>query len=512
MAAPALIGLLGVMLGQDVSWDLRNYHWYNAYAFVNGRYGFDLMPSQIQFFFNPLLDVPFYLLASHVPPKLAFFVLGCVQGLNFVLLFMLAHMMLDIPGAVRKVAACAALAGMGMLGGMGISEIGTVFNDNVTSLGILLSALLVVRGLPLSPLRAGLCGLPAGLMAGLKLTVAPFSAGLCLALLFLPVGARRNVALAFAFGCGALAGFLAAYGHWGLFLWRDFGSPMFPVFNAIFRSPYYSTGYVTTALHTPKELFEILAFPFLFGADPSLVNEAAWRDWRIPALYALVLLPALRAFFGAPPGDARRRYLLVAVMLAYVLWLAVFRIYRYLLPLEMLAPLLIVFCIGALPWTERRRAVVAFLVLLALAATVQPADWGRKRQWSRAMVDFSPPPLPPDAMLLMVAEGQGMAYLLPAFPPGVPAVNITHRRHYEERGHGLYRLIDRKIREHRGPFALLMPDGQEEEARRALGDFGLLPGACQKVPDGLHEEGITVDGGMPAAYQVCAVEKGAKRV
>ena len=69
-AAPFLAGLLGVVLGQDVNWDLRNYHWYNAYAFLNGRYdGGDFMPSQTQFFFNPLLDVPFYLLATHAAPS-----------------------------------------------------------------------------------------------------------------------------------------------------------------------------------------------------------------------------------------------------------------------------------------------------------------------------------------------------------------------------------------------------------------------------------------------------------
>ena len=58
-----------LVLGQDANWDLRNYHWYNAYALLNGRYGIDLLPAQTPTFYNPALDVPFYLLATHVPAQ-----------------------------------------------------------------------------------------------------------------------------------------------------------------------------------------------------------------------------------------------------------------------------------------------------------------------------------------------------------------------------------------------------------------------------------------------------------
>src|ERR1700749_1383059 len=62
---PFAFGALAVALGQDANWDLRNYHWYNAYAFLNGRYGFDLLPSQTPYFYNPTIDIPFFLLATH---------------------------------------------------------------------------------------------------------------------------------------------------------------------------------------------------------------------------------------------------------------------------------------------------------------------------------------------------------------------------------------------------------------------------------------------------------------
>ena len=60
LAAGAIVS---VLLGQDANWDLRNYHLYNPFALLNSRTGIDLMPAGLQSTFNPLLDVPYYVLA-----------------------------------------------------------------------------------------------------------------------------------------------------------------------------------------------------------------------------------------------------------------------------------------------------------------------------------------------------------------------------------------------------------------------------------------------------------------
>ena len=49
------------------------------------------------------------------------------------------------PNRGGKTVVCAVLAAIGMLGGGSISLIGTTFYDNVTSLGVFASALLVIR-------------------------------------------------------------------------------------------------------------------------------------------------------------------------------------------------------------------------------------------------------------------------------------------------------------------------------------------------------------------------------
>ena len=44
--------------GKDVSWDVRNYHWYNPYALLTGRRGFDVAVAQHATYYNPMVDVP----------------------------------------------------------------------------------------------------------------------------------------------------------------------------------------------------------------------------------------------------------------------------------------------------------------------------------------------------------------------------------------------------------------------------------------------------------------------
>src|SRR4028119_51846 len=58
-AAAAAVALA---LGRDASWDLRHYHYYNAYALLEGRWAVDLAPARAHSFPHPALAPPFYLL------------------------------------------------------------------------------------------------------------------------------------------------------------------------------------------------------------------------------------------------------------------------------------------------------------------------------------------------------------------------------------------------------------------------------------------------------------------
>ena len=59
-ACVAFTIVLAWRLGQEVGWDLRNYHFYVPHLLIHGRFAQDVEPAGVQTYFNPLLDLPFY--------------------------------------------------------------------------------------------------------------------------------------------------------------------------------------------------------------------------------------------------------------------------------------------------------------------------------------------------------------------------------------------------------------------------------------------------------------------
>ncbi|MDD4615498.1 MAG: hypothetical protein PHW76_00015 [Alphaproteobacteria bacterium] len=508
--APFAFGFLALALGQDANWDLRNYHYYNAYAFLNDRHAVDLLPSQTPYFYNPLMDVPFYLLATHAPAMVAGFAQGAVQGLNFVLLFMVAHAVLVIPGAMRKVAVCAALALLGMLGGGGIAQIGTTFGDNITSLGIFASAALIVRHLDrLVSINAHkafalalVFGIPAGMMVGLKLPSVVYAVGLTGGLLFVGRTWRRGFWLGFAFGVGVLAGCTITLGHWAYFLQTHFGSPLFPYFNNIFHSPLAPLTSARDTQYTPHSFVEYFDMPFLIAKSPFRVGEIEWRDWRLTILYVLLpLCIAVRMLFWRKKAAREAlafpypaRYLLAAFSMAYVVWLVMFSIYRYAVPIEMIAPLLIVLSVGMLPFRNATRALVAGAILIVVAASVQPGNWHRRAAWLDRFVEATIPPLGDTSNLMILMAGmEPYSHLVPLFPPEIKFVRIQSNFSSPEQDKGINELIRARVEAHLkdgGRFMILIPTWQKKAAADAVSFFGLkvVPDKCQSVTDLLFDD------------------------
>jgi len=511
IAAPLLTGVLALFLGQDANWDLRNYHWYNAYALVNGRLGFDLLPAQLPSFYNPALDVPFFLLASHLPARVAGFVLAAVQGLNFILLFLLSHAALIIANSRQKVLACTLLAALGLLGAGGIAQIGTTFYDNIVSLGVLLSILLTVglypRLLQADWLRALglalLCGLPAGLMMGLKLPAVIFCLGLCGALLCTAGPLRRRLWIAFGFGLGVLLGLALSLGPWASYLYSQYGSPLFPYFNHVFQSPLAPLVSARDTTFLPETWRERLFFPFIFSQNPFSVGEIAWQDLRLALWY--FLLPACLAlrWLCRRPQDQQApltapwpsRYLLWAAACSYLVWLFLFAIYRYILSLEMLAPLLIVITLGLLPLRRPVRAALATLVLGLVVVTLQPGTWGRKGQWLDRMVSIDRPALAGSTNLMILMAGfEPYAHVLSEFPSHIPFVRIQSNFTTPGNGMGINQQISERVRSHRGPFQLLIPHDHLLTGRAALEyfDLSLVADSCRTVRDHLFDADLAL--------------------
>jgi hypothetical protein len=489
---PAVCGLAALALGQDANWDLRNYHYYNPFAFLNGRMGFDIAVAHVATYYNPLIYFPFYFAVNAFEPRVIGFALGFLPGLNLLLLYAAARRALAPAELAGRRWFCLALALVGFLGSANLAEIGTSYFDNLLSLPVLIAFWLLLRcrdGLGGSGARPWAAAAGAGLLAGaafgMKLPFAIYAVGLCAAFFALELPFRRRFLLAFTFGLGVLAGTALTGGFWMLEMWRRFANPLFPYFNEIFKSEWGALGSYRDDRFIPKSVGVALIFPFWFTADPMRVGEIAFRDLRFPLLYALAI-PAAAAALGrrlggrrggreAPPARSPAApFVFVFMAVTFAVWMAVFAIYRYIIVAEFLAPLAICLVLGRIARPERRQLALALAALALLVATLQPGSWGR-RPWGPDYFGVEPPDLEDPARTLVLVTGYDpVAYMIPFFPPAVRFLRIQgFVTGPSERPNANDRLMQAAVAAHAGPMFILFREYEERAAVEGLAAYRL---------------------------------------
>lgn len=408
-----LCALASVLRGQDANWDLRNYHLYNAWALLHGRLGLDLAPAQLQSYFVPLLDVPYLLLMQHAPAPLAAALLGWLHGLAFLPVAWIAWRALA--GDPRRDWIAPLLGLAGLASAAFLSELGNTMGDNSTA-PLVLGALALM--LPASAdgdwrwkqvLSAGLL---LGMAVAFKLTNAIYAVALGLAILAPALPWRRRLLAGTGLAVVALvvAGLLA--GPWLHRVWELYGNPLFPQFNHWFGAPLASSDAVADLRWQPKGWGEALLRPLLFTFNPRLISEIA----MLQAVWALLYVAAPMALIawlwrrshGQPRGrvgdPAVLRMLGVFFVVGFVLWLWVFSIHRYLVVLELLAPLVLWLLVrGIVPGRTGDRVAGGAVLLVALVALAGWADWGHAR-WHSPAIRVEVPPTPAPGVVLLVGD------------------------------------------------------------------------------------------------------------
>ncbi len=489
LGAPMLIGVAGLLLGQDANWDFRNYHYYNGYAFLNGRLGFDLLPANHPTYYNPLLDGGVYWMMQTMPAAAVALVLGTFQGLIAPLLYRIA--LIVAPPLPRRQLLAAILAAAGCTGAMTLSEIGATFHDNTLSVPVLAGLLLLLLALSGRAIGRQFWSAIAaaafliGAACGFKLTMSLYAVGLIAALLVALPLRRLIVAMAVA-GAAGLAGFLATGGYWSWLLWTHFHNPFFPHFNNIFHSSFAAdTAYRDMKFIENLSLSERVLLPLFSTFDSWRVSEADFFDARLAAAFVLCL-PALFLLRRATPTI---RALIAFAVAAYVVWVWLYCIYRYALPLEMLAPTLCLAALLAIGLKPARAITAAALIAVALTlATGYPKNLELERvPFGQRFVTVDGLPQLSDDTLIVMAGDNPAAFIVPALPPAIRAVRINDWPFLGQNSQdGFEPLIRRTVADHTGPLVLLTHSDDFGRAQKIATLFGLrLLDDCTKLSTNL---------------------------
>jgi hypothetical protein len=492
-----------MLSGQDANWDLGNYHLYNPWAWLTGRYGFDLAPAQLQTYHNPLLDVPFYaMVAAGWPPRAIAFVMGLPAGAaGYFLVRIACTLLVDVPAPLARLAVVAAVA-IGVTSANGRAMLGTTMNEWHTAALVIAAFWLAMPGRDGRVATAGslaAAGLLVGLASGLKLTAATYAVAIAMALLArreLPSAIRDNLV----FGVAVLAGIAVTLGPWMAWLHANTGNPLFPYFNDVFRSPLLPAEPILVPAFGPKTVTQWLAFPFaMWSPPPSYVSEVRFRDGRLPVLAALAIVALFMALarggirrpgLAQPAGSGRSwRFAIVFFVAAVLVWGRIHGIYRYLLAAELLVGVLIVaLLLRVAPGRLQAGTIVA--VTLLLVFTTRPPGFGRA-PFGPAFADIAVPAVEPGALVVLTADAP-LAHVLPRFPADARHVSIESNIVRAHRPTGLRARAASIVDAHAGPIYQLTP--RDAPAAEVLAAYGLAraSGDCAEVKSNLARAPIVL--------------------
>lgn len=426
---------LSLLLGQDASFDLLNYHYYNPYSFLNNRNNIDLSPAQIQTFFNPTLDlIPYYIIQNY-PPWVFGVALGAWQGLNLWLVYILSLRIFIFAEMKWSILFATFCSIFGFIGPITITELGTTHHDTTLSVFIIGSVYLYITSLikynknniKLCRTHLTFSGFMIGISVGLKLTFAIYAIGIILAIIIVQLFLLRKKNGLVLFFAAAIFGFIVAAGHWMYFLWVEYRNPLFPLYNNLFHSPFISYEDLTDKRFLPKSFIEAILFPIYFNKNNHFGSEVKFQDFRIAALFIISLAWLTYTIYKFikkyPPAFLSSNlnashillWLLIFIFTSYIVWLNLFAVYRYLICIELLTPLTLLLIVGI--YSNKTLYYTLMILLLSIIISlIRVPDFGRVR-WSKTFFGVQPPKLPEnDEAIVLITSDKPLAYVIPSFP------------------------------------------------------------------------------------------------
>lgn len=407
------IPVLYLIQGQDVNFDLQNYHLYNSISFFESGFSRDTAAAGIQSYFNPLVSIPAYVLhrlaQTTTQRMIAGLALACFQGLCGALTYGIARATL-----LLQPAAAALVTLFGLSSPILVAEAGTTFGDLtlcVLQLGAVALALLArqERDCSRSQWQLAIAWGLMGASCGIKFS-AVFALPVLLALCWTGSGPIRSARQKpWALALGFVLSFILFAWPWLSRSLADHGNPFYPLFSSLFgHSPLLNVDNHADVRFLKRGLLAMVKAPLDdLRAIPKQRAEMIYRDLRTSLwFYASLASLAVMAMTRFRQGERQSlQFVNVAAntwtplqlgsVIAYLIWIRTAGIGRYILPLQALSGILLFMAIAILftaPWADRRQSLTtqavargqqrymiiwfALLTAIVLRTTIVPS-WGR---------------------------------------------------------------------------------------------------------------------------------------
>lgn len=499
-----IFGAWSIFMRQDIGWDLLNYHFYNAYALIHHRLGWDLAPAQMQTYINPFFDVFNYAFITTQKPRVTAFILGSLSGITAFFLFKSAWILFSEAEQRQRIFYATLATILGMTGMAGMWQLGTTSNDTKVALFVVLALycmlkVIISKDSVTQNSYVITAGLLLGLVTGFKLTAACYAVGLFVGFALCRYPERRNLKQLVFCMIAAIIGFVIADGYWMWTLYQHFKNPLFPYYNTFFHSPYADIGSYVDERYHPHTLFQYIFLPFYLLRSNHALPDMQTHDPRLMMVFILVILFAIvtlyRKYFYVDKVQSKFflipewRFLLITFLISYLLWLIQFTIYRYAMPLEIFSGLTIVYIIQAI----FNKASVRFWALLIVAAwlilNTSVVDSGGRMRFDKTYFSVDVPSLPAHS-LIITTSGGAVGYLVPFFPSDSRFVGANNNFNAPGHTNLSQKAVEIIIKTYTGPMYSLTPMADKNDLSKVLHFYHLVPitSKCVTFRSNVHDE------------------------
>jgi len=408
--------------GQDLNWDLLNYHFYAGFFLVHGRLGEDLAAAGLQTFFHPAVNLLAYLPLNFLEFPYSAWAILFIQMLSIPPFLLVCRKIARDLGYQAVGFTELAVIALGLMAPLWWSELGTTFFSSTTAPLVLWAIYFGIKGAEKNVSTGKLlfvCGGLLGLATGLKLTNAPFAVAFLIALFIVRVsnGIRLAVKSGFIYSLGVMIGF-ACTAWWYVLLYQRWGNPVFPLYNAIFKSPYFDAVSFRDMRWHFASLTEFASYIFQSALLTGKTSEIPFADARLIVLLALgVGFVAMRKRLKLERSNS----LIVAFfVISYALWATAFAYQRYLIPIEFLFGVIIWIFVSRL--TVSRRVILGVMLTITLISGVmiKVPDWGHAKNSPNTKNAFGLelPPILKETPAVYLVQGVPNSYILPFLSTG----------------------------------------------------------------------------------------------
>ncbi len=338
-------GLLCAHNQFNFNWDFTNYHYYNAFAFLNDRLNYDIVPGSVNTFFNPLIELPLYFYIEYFNdyPAVVYALQGLWFGLLLFVFYKFSTLFFDVNKLQGQFQLLLTLA-IAITGQATYFQAGSSTNEIQIAL-LVYSALYILAKMIKFPdtqqtQKFFFAGFILGSALGLKSTCVYLciTCGICLIICHKYL--KNPIKFVILFALGGFIGFLLLNGWWMYKMWSLYGNPFFPFLNGIFHSPYFDDFNFSDRRFIPP-LHIAPIFPYIWFRGIYKTAEIGFYDIRGALFYTIALL--FIGYMLIKPERIKKFYtqkrlwcfFSVFMILGYILWLVSFSIYRYLVVIEM---------------------------------------------------------------------------------------------------------------------------------------------------------------------------------